>query len=76
MEYILAPLAFVLAVMLARPFFIAMREQHEAAVKAHKANLRKGGLIAQVTPEIHKEALREILAESPNINLPRRTIVK
>ena len=75
MEYILVPLGLVLAIMLARPFFIAIGEQYDKDLAAHKDNLRKGGLMPRVDNDLHKEALRQLCEESPNLKLPRRTIV-
>tara|TARA_B110000211_G_C13942640_1_gene492421 strand:- start:609 stop:890 length:282 start_codon:yes stop_codon:yes gene_type:complete len=42
------------------------------AVAEHKKNLLKGGLIPKASSYVHQKALREIAAEKPNVQLPRR----
>ena len=42
------------------------------AVAEHKKNLLKGGLIPKVSSSVHQQALREIAAAKPNVQLPRR----
>lgn len=45
---------------------------HKSAVKAHKNDLLKGGLVKKQSQRVHKDVMSQLGREYPNRHLPKR----